>query len=198
MSKIRTAALGAVFTAAFAIIAGAQAPAKTDTAHKGHDVAPRRERVEGKRGMQGQRRGMKARGMRGMKQGRGRGGRPAAELNLTEAQRTRIQAIHQKYLPQLRTLQDQGTTQMRAMRDARQKGDTSAAARQRFQQQREQFRQRVTSLRQQEQNEVRGVLTAEQAAKWDAAAKQRKERVEGRRERMKQRRGARSGARTGA
>lgn len=118
----------------------------------------------------------------------------AAELNLTEAQRTRIQAIHQKYLPQLRTLQDQGTTQMRAMRDARQKGDTSAAARQRFQQQREQFRQRVTSLRQQEQNEVRGVLTAEQTAKWDAAAKQRKERVEGRRERMKQRRGARTGA----
>ena len=65
-----------------------------------------------------------------------------------------------------------------ALRDARQKGDTSAAARQRFQQQRDQVRQRFNTLNQQVQNEVRGVLTAEQRAKVDAAREAQAKRME--------------------
>jgi hypothetical protein len=48
------------------------------------------------------------------------------------------------------------------------------------------------AIRTQEQSEIRGILTADQRAKWDAAATQRKQRLEGRREKMKQRRGDRA------
>src|SRR5688572_31817453 len=65
---------------------------------------------------------------------------PYTTLFRSEAQRTRIQAIHQKYQPQLRTLREQTGTQMRALKESRQKGDTSAATRARFRQQREQYR----------------------------------------------------------
>src|SRR5688572_20119542 len=117
---------------------------------------------------------------------------PYTTLFRSEAQRTRIQAIHQKYQPQLRTLREQTGTQMRALKESRQKGDTSAATRARFRQQREQYHQRLRAVMEQERNEIRGVLTAEQRTKWDAAAKQRAERGEQRRQRMQNRRGIRS------
>ena len=171
MLKFKTAAVSAAAVIGLAVLAGAQVPAKPDSAHRGMGRGERH-------GEMGMRRG----GMRGERGGFGRGeGRLMKDLNLTDAQKTKIKAIHAKYQPQFKALRDQGKTQFESMRSARQKGDTSAAARQRFQQQREQA-------------EVRAVLTADQRAKWDAAAKQREARFKDRQDRMKERRGARSKA----
>jgi Spy/CpxP family protein refolding chaperone len=182
MLKFRTAAVSAAAVIGLAVIAGAQVPAKPDSAHRGD-----------RGGRHGDMRGMRRGGMRG-ERGFGGEGHLIRDLNLTDAQKSKIKAIHEKYQPQLKTLNEQGRTEFKAIRDARQKGDTSAAARQRIQTQREQFRQRVTALRTQEQNEVRAILTAEQRAKWDAAAKERKDRFEKRRKEMQARRGSRGKA----
>jgi len=163
-------------------VAGAQTQAKKDSV--GH---------EGQHGQMDKRGG--DRGMRGMRAGKGmRGdhGKLMADLKLTDAQKNQIKAIHTKYEPQFKALRDQGKTQFGSMRDARQKGDTSAAARAKFKEQREAFRTRSMTLRQQEQNEVRGVLTADQRAKWDAAQAERKTKMEARQKQMKDR-GARKG-----
>lgn len=177
MSKFRTVALSAVAVLGFAAVAGAQVPSKADSArHGGRGWG----QMDGRRGQRGE-------------FGKGQG-QLMANLNLTDAQKTRIKSIHEKYQPQLKALRDQSKTQFEGMRAARQKGDTSAAARQRFQAQREQFRQRATAIRQQEQNEIRTVLTADQRAKWDAAAKERQARFDARRGQMKDRRGARGKA----
>lgn len=184
MSRIRTAALSAVIITGFAVFAGAQAPAKADSAMRGmRDSRPMRGQMDGMR-----KGGMKRGGMRGERGGRGHF---MKDLNLTDAQKAQVKTIHTKYQPQFKALRDQGATQMKALRDARQKGDTSSAARARVQQQREQFRTRATALRQQEQNEIRGILTAEQRAKWDAGVKERKDRFEQRQKSMTERRGAR-------
>ena len=171
MLTIRTAAMSAVAVIGLAVFAGARVARKQDTTGRGmrHDG-----------GQHGDMRGMHrighARWGRGQ-MGRDDHGRLMADLNLTDAQKTRIKAIHEKYQPQFKTLREQGRTQFESLREARQKGDTSAAARQRMQQQREQFRTRADALRTQQQNEIRAVLTADQRAKWDAAAKQREERM---------------------
>ncbi|MEO8576725.1 MAG: Spy/CpxP family protein refolding chaperone [Gemmatimonadales bacterium] len=180
MSKIRTAALGAVVALGLATFAGAQVPAKPDSAHRGmRDGGQRRGMMDGRRNNRGGRGGMGRDGFGG--------GRLMKDLNLTDAQKTRIKTVHEKYQPQYKTLREQGRTQFESLRG--QKRDTTAAARQRFQQQREQFRTRSTAIRTQEQNEIRGILTADQRAKWDVAATQRKQRMEGRRRgQMKQQR----------
>ena len=181
MLKFRTAALSAAAVLGFASFAAAQAPAQKDAGHRG---------MRGER--HGQAEGMRRGGMRGQ---RGEFGRQRGEfvkdLNLTDAQKTRIKAIHEKYQPQMKKLREDARAQFGTMRDGRQKGDTSAAARDRFRAQREQLQTRVRALRQQEQNEVRAVLTAEQRTKWDAAQKKREEGMKKRNERMKDRRGGR-------
>ena len=197
MSKFRTAAFGAVVFVGMALSAGAQAPVKTDSARL-KDGTVRRERVEGQRRgrmERGMRQGKMrhrmhdrgARGMRGGQFGSGTRGRFGADLNLTDAQKTRIKAIDEKYQPQFKALRDQGQTQFKALRDGRQKGDTSAAARQRFQQQREQFRQRSQAIRVQQQNEIRGILTPEQRTKVDAARNEQARRMEERAREMQER-----------
>jgi Spy/CpxP family protein refolding chaperone len=188
MLKLRTAAISAAAVIGLAVLAGAQVPAKPDSAHRGMDRGGRHGDMRGMRHG-----GMRHGGMRGQR-GFGGEGRLMKDLNLTDAQKSRIKAIHEKFKPQYKTLREQGKTQFESLRSTRQKGDTSAAARQRFRQQREQFRQRADALRTQERNEIRAVLTADQRAKWDAAAKQREERFKQRQERMGQRRGARSKA----
>jgi Spy/CpxP family protein refolding chaperone len=197
MSKIRTAAVGAVMIAGLAFSAGAQTPAPQDGGRGVRDGEARRERVERQRRMG--RRGDE-RGIRGGREMRGRGMREArvrgmrhganarrdrlAELNLTEAQRTRIRAIHEKYQQQYRTLREQTGTQMRSLRpQPGQVRDTSAAARQRLMQERQQIRSRFDVIRRQEQAEIRTVFTAEQRAKVDAARNERARRLE---ERAKQ------------
>jgi Spy/CpxP family protein refolding chaperone len=186
MLKFRTAALSAVAVVGLAVFAGAQVPANKDSAGRGmRDGRSRHGQMEGRAGMRG------ARGQFG----RGAGmGHLMKDLNLTDAQKTRIKAIHEKYRPQLKAVSEQGRTQFKASRDARQKSDTSAATRQRFQQQREQFRQRVTAIRQQEQNEVRTGLTAEQRARWDTAAKERKAHFEQRQKQHQEKRSTRGKA----
>ncbi len=203
MSKFRMAAFGAVVFLGVAVSAGAQTPVTTDSARGVKEGGPRSERVEGmrkkrmERGMRhpgmrhpGMRQGaMRERGMRGQGQrGRRMGGdHVMAQLNLTDAQKTQVRAIHEKYQPQFGTLREEGMTQMRSLRAARQAGDTSAAARQRFQQQREQFRTRSAAIRQQQHNEVRAILTAEQRAKVDAARESQAKRMEERARQMQER-----------
>jgi Spy/CpxP family protein refolding chaperone len=183
MLKFRTAALSAVAVVGLAVAAGAQTPAQKDTTHHG---------IRGERHgqMDGRHRGA-MRGHRGQigRRNAERRGEFVKDLNLTDAQKTRIKSIHEKYQPQLKKLREDARTQFKGIRDARQKGDTSAAARERFRAQREQFQNRVRTLREQEQNEVRAVLTADQRAKWDAAQKKRENAMKQRHERMQQRRG---------
>jgi Spy/CpxP family protein refolding chaperone len=181
MVKFRTAALSAVAIVAFAAYAGAQTPAQKDSAH---------------RGMRGERHGqMDKQRKGGMRAQRGEFGRARGEfvkdLNLSNAQKSRIKTIHEKYRPQFQKLREDGRTQFKSLRDARQKGDTSKAARDRMKAQRDQFQNRAKALRDQEQNEIRAVLTSEQRAKWDAAAKKRQEAMKNRQERMKERRDGR-------
>lgn len=182
MLKFRTAALSAAAVIGFAVFAGAQTPAQKDTANRG---------MRGQH--QGRAEGMRRGGMRGERGafGRGERGELVKDLNLTDAQKSRIKAIREKYQPQMKQLREDARAQLGTMRDARQKGDTSAAARARFQAQREQLQTRMRALRQQEQNEVRAVLTAEQRTKWDAAQKKREEGMKKRQERTKDRRGGR-------
>ena len=161
MTNIRTVAMAAVLAMGMAGIAGAQDQMRRE----------------------GPGRGMRHRGAQH--------GHMMKDLNLSDAQKARIKAIQEKYRPQMEALADQNRNQFRTLRNARQKGDTSAAARARAQQQREQFRQRVTTLRGQQLAEVRTVLTTEQQAKWDARSKERRSRMEGRRGGMKERRGQR-------
>jgi len=149
MSRFLTAALGAVVVLGMAGVAGAQAPVRTDN--------------------HGQ--------MSAEHGGRGERGRFMKELNLSDAQKNQIKAIHKKYEPQMKQIREQAKAQFGDMRAARQKGDTSAATRAKFQQ----FRERTMAVRQQENSEIRGILTADQRAKWDAAQAQRKQRFEARR-----------------
>jgi Spy/CpxP family protein refolding chaperone len=167
--------MSAVAVVGFAAFAGAQTPAPKDSAHRGMR-GERHGKVEGQR-----------RGMRGQF-GRQRG-EFIKDLNLTDAQKTRIKAIHEKYQPQYKKIREDGRAQFESLRTARQKGDTSAAARERFRVQREQFQNRSRTIRQQEQNEIRAVLTAEQRTRWDAAQKKREDAMKNRQERMKERRG---------
>lgn len=175
MSRFRTAAIGAAVVLGMAGVAGAQ---QTQTRP---DSAGRWNGRHGQMGMRGMQ------GMRGEQGMRGDHGKLMADLKLTDAQKNQIKAIHAKYEPQFKALRDQGKSQFGSMRDARQKGDTSAAARAQFKQQREAFRTRSMTLRQQEQNEVRAILTADQRAKFDAAQAQRKAQMEARMKQMKDR-----------
>ena len=180
MSKIRTAALSAVALVGFAVFASAQVPAKPDsTWHRGD-----------RHGKMGTRQEMGRRAF-----GRGHGeGKLMKDLNLSDAQKSRIKSIHEKYRPQFEALRKQNEPAFKALRDARQKGDTSAATRARFRSQMEQLRTRSQAIRQQEQNEVRAVLTADQRAKWDAAAKERQARFEQRKQHQGDRRQGRGKA----
>lgn len=86
-----------------------------------------------------------------------------ANLNLTEAQKTQIKAIHTKYQAQLKASREQAKASMTAARTARQKGDTAA-----FRANMEKARQLSTALHEQEMNEVRAVLTPAQRAQADS------------------------------
>ena len=114
---------------------------------------------------QGQRGAMAHRGPHGMMD----------SLNLTNAQKEQIQAIHAKYRLRLEALRDSTRPNAQAARAARQAGDTAAAraamARARAQ------GTTVAALRQQEQAEVRAVLTADQRVKFDAKHAQMRERM---------------------
>lgn len=163
MSRIRFVALGAALLLGMSGIAGAQ----------GQNQGQRQ-------GKPGPRYGMRHRG--------DFPGRMAKDLNLTDAQKTQVKAIHEKYRSQFESIRSQVRPQagtpgaMRLKPDSarvlRQKGDS--AWRGGFRNISPELRQRMLTLRTQEQAEIRNVLTAEQRAKFDAAQAQRKQRMENR------------------
>jgi Spy/CpxP family protein refolding chaperone len=144
MSSVRTLALGALMIVGVAGISAAQSTT----------TPPAREHRAGE--------------MRG---GRGPGGDRGfgRDLNLTDAQKAQIKAIHTKYQPQNEALRNQAKPFMDAARAARQKGDT-AAARTNFEKAR-QVMQGGQSFRTQQNAEIRAILTPDQQAKFDARQK---------------------------
>jgi Spy/CpxP family protein refolding chaperone len=104
-------------------------------------------------------------GSGGGREGRGFG----RDLNLTEAQKTQVKAIRQKYQPQNQALRDRAKPFMEAARTARQKGD-SAGVRSNIEKA-QQVMQSGQSFRTQEQAEIRAILTPDQQAKFDAHQK---------------------------
>jgi Spy/CpxP family protein refolding chaperone len=148
MLKVRTLALGALMVVG---VAGVSAAQSTTTPRTRADSASYR-----RGGQMGARRA-------GGREGFGR------DLNLTEAQKTQIKAIRQKYQPQNAALRTQAKPYMDAARAARQKGD-SATARTNMEKAR-QIMQGGQSYRTQENADLRAILTPDQQAKWDAHQK---------------------------
>ena len=147
MLKVRTLALGALMVVG---VAGVSAAQSTTTPRTRADSGAYH------RGQMGARRA-------GGHEGFGR------DLNLTEAQKTQIKAIRQKYQPQNAALRTQAKPYMEAARTARQKGDT-ATARTNMEKVR-QIMQGGQTYRTQENAEIRAILTPDQQAKWDARQK---------------------------
>ena len=145
--SVRTLALGAVMLVSAAGVAAAQSTAAPTRPDSGaYRRGPRAGEFRGRRG----------------------GGRDfMADLNLTDAQKTQIKAIRDKYKTQFESLRTQQKPLMDAARAARQKGDTAA-----FRSNMQQARNLATPLRTQETNEIRNVLTAEQRTKFDARQKE--------------------------
>ena len=158
MLKVRSLALAALLVVGVAAISEAQAsstPRTRDGGAYGRD-----------RGDLGKHRGHARRGGRGFALGR--------DLNLTEAQRTQISAIHRKYQPQYQSLRERARPFREAARTARQNWD-SAAYRSNVERAR-QVMAGAETIRTQEIAEIRAVLTAEQRAKFDARQKEFAER----------------------
>jgi len=173
MLKVRSLALGALLVVGVAAISEAQA---SSTPRKSPDGGAYG-RDHGDMGM---------RDGHGRKGGRGRGGfGMGRDLNLTEAQRTQIAAIHKKYQPQHQALRERAKPFNEAARAARQKWDSVG-----FRTNTERARQVMVggeAIRNQQMAEIRNVLTAEQRTKFDANQKLMTER----RAKMKSERGHR-------
>jgi Spy/CpxP family protein refolding chaperone len=160
MSTARTLALGALMVFGVAGVSAAQSPTNPRTrADSGYQRRGTRPDGQFRRGGPG-----------GGREARGFG----RDLNLTEAQKTQMKAIRQKYQPQNQALRDRAKPFMDAARTARQKGD-SAAFRSNMEKAR-QVMQSGQSFHAQEQAEIRAILTPEQQAKFDAHAKASAER----------------------
>jgi len=110
------------------------------------------------------------------------------ELGLTDAQRTQIRAIHERYQPQMQQLNATARQHKQAARAAMQRGDAAAAqaAREQARVAMEQTRAQREQLHNAMHAEVRAILTPEQQTRFDAQAAAR-------RERMQQRTGPRGG-----
>ncbi|HVE79038.1 MAG TPA: Spy/CpxP family protein refolding chaperone [Gemmatimonadaceae bacterium] len=131
-----------------------------------------------------------ARGEHG-KDGRGWGGRGERRrlfrgVNLTDAQRTQLRAIRDKYAAEQRPLRESMRPAMQEARQARQRGDT-AAARAAFARTAE-TRTRMRALRDRQMAEVRAILTPEQQRTFDANLASAKQRHDERRAKMEARR----------
>lgn len=171
MKRINAAALGAALLVGFVGVAGAQSTTPQTQQGQTQGVSPRGDR----RGDGGFRRGGpqgRGRGMRGER----RGGL-VRNLNLTDAQKTQLRAIRDKYRPQFEAVRAQLKSQADNVRTLRQKRDT-AAARAAAQKLRSDIDARVGSIRKQELAEVRNILTAEQRTKFDAAQAERQKRID--------------------
>jgi Spy/CpxP family protein refolding chaperone len=146
--SVKTLALGALMFAGVAGVAAAQSTAAPQT------------RPDSGQYRRGPRAGGEFRGRKGP-------GREFADLNLTDAQKTQIKAIRDKYKTQFQSLRTQQKPLMDAARAARQKGDTAA-----FRSNMQRARDLAQPVRTQETNEIRNVLTADQRTKFDARQKE--------------------------
>lgn len=160
MMKIRSTMLALAIVAGPAATAGAQQVAPKNGQRIEHSQADSARR--GKHEAHGARREMRA--GRALLRG----------VDLTDAQKSQLKGIHQKYQSQFKSIQEANKPAMDEARAARQRGDTAAA--------RAAFaktagaREQLQALRQQEASEIRGILTAEQQKTFDANLQQAKAR----------------------
>lgn len=147
----------ALFAASEAI---AQAPARPDSAGRQGEMR-RGERPRGERGMR-----MGRDGMRGLFRG----------IELTQAQRDQLKTVNEKYRAEFQALRQSLQPDMKAVREARQRGDTAAA---RAAWDRNTVgREKMQALMEKQRTELRGVLTADQQKTFDANAQQARTRME--------------------
>ncbi len=147
MTRIRVMALGAILVAGIAGVSEAQTS----------PMPERRPEATIDRGEHGRRHAKGDRGHRGQK----------LDLNLTDAQKAQVKAIHEKYRPQMKAIHARAKPFAQAARDARQRGDTAAVRANRAQF--EQVMASAKTLRDQVHAEIKAVLTPEQRAKVEAA-----------------------------
>lgn len=156
-----------VLGAALSLVAAGEATAQASTPA---DTARRQGEVRGQR-------------MRGEK-GRGPGLKALFRgIELTQSQRDQIKTVNEKYRGQFQTLRESLKPDLKAAREARQRGDTVAARA--AWDRTNAGRERMRALTQQQLGEVRALLTQEQQQTLDRNAQQLRERVEkrGRRQR---------------
>jgi len=151
MRLIHSALVGALALAGVAATAAAQQPASDIPQATAH----------GARGAHG---GHGARGERGA-----RGGADRAMLKgiqLTADEQTRLESVHQKYASQLAAERKADAPRMKAMRDARQRGDTAALRSLRASM--AQKRGQGSAVREAMLRDVRAALTPAHQAQFDA------------------------------
>ena len=160
MKDIRTAIAAIALVVGGAVVAAAQQPAQTPS--------PRAHQ----RGMQDSTR----------KHFGGRGFGPGAMqkqlfkgITLSDAEKTNIKNVHTKYEAQMKALREQFKPQMKAARQARQRGDTAALKN--LWAQTSAQREQTKKLLEAERNDLRGALAAEHRAQFDANVKQLEQRV---------------------
>lgn len=97
-------------------------------------------------------------------------------LTLSDAEKTNLKAVQEKYAPQMKALREQLKPQVEAMRAARQSGDTAA-----FRALREKTfatqREATQRLAEAQRNDIRSALSAENQAKFDANVAKMQERL---------------------
>lgn len=143
MSRFRTIALVLALTVGAAGAAAAQSAGATDT------VPPAATAHHGERARHARR------GERALFRG----------VQLTQAQRTQLDSINQKYRAEAKSIRDSMRPALEEARAARQHGD-SAGARAAWQRTADQ-RSQLRSLRERQLGEVRSMLTPEQRARFD-------------------------------
>jgi Spy/CpxP family protein refolding chaperone len=151
--------LGAAIALFAASEATAQAPAQPDSARRQGEA--RRERARGERGQK-----MRRAGAKGLFRG----------IDLTQAQHDQMKPVNEKYQAQFQTLRESLAPDLKAAKEARQRGDTVAARA--AWERTNAGRERMRTLMEQQRTEVRALLTPEQQQTFDKNAQQMHERME--------------------
>ena len=159
MKDIRTAIAAIALVVGGAVVAVAQPPAQTPSPRAHQRDAQDSTRHFGRRGF----------GPGAMQKQLFKG------ITLSDAEKTNIKNVHTKYEAQMKALREQFTPQMKAAREARQRGDT-AALRNLWSQTSAQ-REQTKKLLEAERNDLRVALAPEHRAQFDANVKQLEQRV---------------------
>ena len=157
MKDIRTAIAAIALVVGGAAVAAAQQPTETHAprAHQAQDST----RHFGRRGF---RPGMMQKAL-------------FKGITLSGAEKTNIKNVHAKYQAQNKALREQFKPQMKAAREARQRGDTAALKN--LWAQTSAQREQTKKLLEAERADLRAALTAEHRAQFDANVKQLEQRV---------------------